>query len=186
LPYLCFYDAAEKLGEFWRLWQASSEDSLLDAVDVLESNWKLARNILQQTRHVLIRMFVGLWPKKKDEIPADNLRKLVAAFDTIEDLVRAMKSISVKRGVKGAIALAQSHGKEVNWEKVGASYAIPLVEMTEFLKKAKGYAPNIVSLILPPIASSTAAPGSSVPSSSTPALDASAPSASTDPAIEVA
>jgi hypothetical protein len=186
LPYLCFYDAAEKLGEFWRLWHASSEDPLLDAVDVLESNWKLAWNILQQTCHVLIRMFVRLWLKKKDEMPADNLRKLFAAFDTIEDHVRAMKRISVKRGVKGAIALAQSHGEEVNWEKVGASYAIPLVEMTEFFKKVKEYVPNIVSLILPLTASSTAAPGSSAPSSSTPVLDASAPSTSTDPATEVA
>jgi hypothetical protein len=45
---LCFYDVEEKLGEFWRLRQASSEDLLLDAVDMLESNWKLAWNILQQ------------------------------------------------------------------------------------------------------------------------------------------
>jgi septum formation inhibitor-activating ATPase MinD len=114
LPYLCFYDASEKLGEFWRLRQASSKDSLLDAIDVLESNWKLARNIIQQTRHVLICMFVGLLPKKKDEMPANNLQKLIAAFDTIEDLVCAMKCISVKQGVEGAIALAESHGEEVN------------------------------------------------------------------------
>jgi hypothetical protein len=166
--------------------QASSEDPLLDVVDVLESNWKLARDILEQTHHMLIRMFVGFWPKKKDEMPADNLRKLVAAFDTIEDPVRAMKRISMKRGVKGVIALAQSHGEEVNWEKVDASYAIPLVEITEFFKKAKEYTPKMVSLILPLAASSTTAPGSSVPSSSTPAVDASVHSSSTDPATEVA
>jgi hypothetical protein len=41
-------------------------------------------------------MFIGLWPRKKDEMPADNLRKLVTAFDTIEDPVRVMKRISVK------------------------------------------------------------------------------------------
>jgi hypothetical protein len=29
------------------------------AVDVLELNWKLVQNVLQLTRHVLIRMFVG-------------------------------------------------------------------------------------------------------------------------------
>jgi hypothetical protein len=131
-------------------------------------------------------MFVVFWPKKRDEMPGDNLRKLVAAFDTIEDLVRVMKRISVKRGVEGAIALAQSHGEEVNWEKVGASYAVPLVEMTEFFKKAKEYAPKVVSLILPPTASSTTATGSLAPSSSTPAADASAPSSAPDPATEVA
>jgi hypothetical protein len=119
-------------------------------------------------------------------MPGDNLRKLVAAFDTIEDPVRAMKRISVKQGVEGAIALAQSHGEEVNWEKVGTSYAIPLVEMTEFFKKAKEYAPKLVSLILPPAASSTTATGSSAPSSSTPAADASAPSSALDLATEVA
>jgi hypothetical protein len=30
-------------------------------------------------------MFVGLFPKKKDELPTGNLRKLVEAFDTIKD-----------------------------------------------------------------------------------------------------
>jgi hypothetical protein len=97
-----------------------------------------------------------------------------------------MKLISVKQGVEGAIALAQSHGKEVDWEKVGSSYACPLVEMTEFFKKAKEYAPKLVSLILLATTSSTNAPGSSTPSSSTPAPDASTPAAPMDPATEVA
>jgi hypothetical protein len=64
LIYLYFYDAAEKLGEVWKLRQGSAKDPLLDVVDVLESNWKLARDVLQRTRHVLIHMFVGLFPKK--------------------------------------------------------------------------------------------------------------------------
>jgi hypothetical protein len=96
LSYLYFCDAAEKLGEVWRVRQGGSKDPLLDAVDVLESNWKLARDVLQQTRHVLIRMFVGLFPKKRDQMPTDNLQKLVEAFNTIEDPVLAMKLTSVK------------------------------------------------------------------------------------------
>jgi hypothetical protein len=127
-------------------------------------------------------MFVGLFPKKRDQMPADNLHKLVKAFDTIEDPVLAMKLTSVKRGVEGTIALAQSHGEEVDWEKVGSSYACPLTEMKEFFKKAKGYAPKLVSLILPTPTPSTTAPGTSAPSSSTPAPGAAAPSAPTDPA----
>jgi hypothetical protein len=94
---LYFCDAAEKLGEVWRLRQGNSKDPLLDTVDMLESNWKLSRDVLQLTRHVLIHMFVGLFPKKRDEMPAVNLRKLVAAFDTIEDPVLAMKLTSMKR-----------------------------------------------------------------------------------------
>jgi hypothetical protein len=57
-------------------------------------------------------MFVSLWPKKKEEMPVDNLKKLAEAFDTREDPVLAMKGRSVKRGAEGAIALAQSHGDD--------------------------------------------------------------------------
>jgi hypothetical protein len=77
------------------------------------------------------------------------------------------------------IALAQSHGEEVDWGKVGSSYACPLAKMKEFFKKAKGYTPKLVSLSLPAPTPSTTAPGTSAPSSSTPALGASAPSSST-------
>jgi hypothetical protein len=58
-----------------------------------------------------MRIFVGLWPKKKKEMSVDNLQKLVAAFDTLEDPVLTMKRTSVKWGVEGAIALAQAHGE---------------------------------------------------------------------------
>jgi hypothetical protein len=149
---------------------------------MLESNWKLARDVLQLTRHVLIHMFVGLFPKKKDEMPAGNLLKLVRAFDTVEDHICAMKLTSVKRGVEGAIALALLHGEELEWVKVGSSHACPLVEMTEFFKKAKEYAPKIVSLILPAPTPSITTPGTSAPSSSTLAPRVSVPSAPADPA----
>jgi hypothetical protein len=114
-------------------------------------------------------MFVGLFQRKKDELPAINLRKLVKAFVTIEDPVLAMKLTSMKRGFEGMIALAQSHGEEVEWEKVGSSYAQPPAEMHEFFKKAKEYTPRLVSLILPTPNPSTPAPGTSAPSWSTPA-----------------
>jgi hypothetical protein len=81
-----------------------------------------------------------------------------------------MKLISMKRGVKGAIALAQLHGEEVDWKKVASSHVCPLVDMTELFKKAKEYTPKLVSLILPMPTSSTTAPGSSTPSSSMPLL----------------
>jgi hypothetical protein len=47
-----------------------------------------------------------LWPKKKEEMPVDNLRNLLEAFDTPKDPVLAMKCASVKQGVEGAIILA--------------------------------------------------------------------------------
>jgi hypothetical protein len=70
-------------------------------MDVLESNWKLVQNVIQLTRHVLIHMFVGFWPKKRMEMHGNNLRKLLEAFDTTEDPILAMKRTSVKLGVEG-------------------------------------------------------------------------------------
>jgi hypothetical protein len=55
---------------------------------------------------VLTRIFIVLWPKKKEEMPGDNLQKLLEAFDTPKDPMLAMKRRSVKRGIEGAIALA--------------------------------------------------------------------------------
>jgi hypothetical protein len=96
-----------------------------------------------------------------------------------------MKCRSVKRGVEGAIALAQSQGEEVDWGKVGSSRARPLSGMLKFFEKAKEYAPRIVSLITPLAASSTPAPSSSTPPPGA-ATDSSAPSTETEPAAEVA
>jgi hypothetical protein len=55
-----------------------------------------------------------LWLKKKADMPTDDLKKLAVVFDTAEDPFLSMKRRSVKRGAKGAIALAYSHGEEVN------------------------------------------------------------------------
>jgi hypothetical protein len=153
-------------------------------VDLLESNWKLVQNVLQLTRNVLIRMFVEFWPKKRKEMPGNNLQKLLKAFETADDPVLALKCTSMKRGIEGVIALAQSHGEEVDWVKVGSSHARPLLEMEQFFQRAKQYAPKIVSLISLSVASSTSAPKSSTTPSSAP--DASAPSTTTEHAAEVA
>jgi hypothetical protein len=72
---------------------------------------------------MLPRLFIGLFPKKKDEMPIGNLRKLVKAFDTLEDPILQLKLSSVKQGVEGTIALTQSHGESVDSEKVSSSYA---------------------------------------------------------------
>jgi hypothetical protein len=161
------------------------------AVDLLESNWKLVQEFLQLIRRVLSRMFVGLWPKKRAEVPVD-LKKLAETFDIVEDPILTMKSRSVKQGVEGAIALAQLHDEEVNWEKVSSSCARPLSELLGFFEKAKKYAIGIVSIITPSAASSTSMPTSSTPaaSASMPSPSAGAasstPSTATEPAAEVA
>jgi hypothetical protein len=99
-----------------------------------------------------------------------------------------MKHTSVKQGVKGAIALAQSHGEEVDWEKIGSSRARPFSEMLGFFKKTKEYAPGIVSLITPSAASSSSVPVSLTPppSAAAAATDSCAPSTAAEPIAEVA
>jgi hypothetical protein len=161
-------------------------------VNLLELNWISVQEILELTCRMLTRMFVGLWPKKRADMPADDLKKLAAAFDTVKDPILLMKSRSVKQGAEGAIALACSHGEEVDWEKVSSSRGRPLSELKGSFEKAKKYAPGIVSIITPSVASSTSTPASSTPatSASMPPPNAgatsSAPSSAMEPAAEVA
>jgi hypothetical protein len=45
---------------------------------------------------MIICMFVGFWPKKRKEMPGDNLWKLLEAFETADDPVLPLKHMSVK------------------------------------------------------------------------------------------
>jgi hypothetical protein len=104
----------------------------------------------------------------------------------------SMKSRSVKQGAEGAIALAYSHGEEVDWEKVSSSRGRPLLELLGFFEKAKKDVSGIVSIITPSAASSTSTPASSNPSTSasmpppSAGADDSVPSAAPELAAEVA
>jgi hypothetical protein len=109
-----------------------------------------------------------LFLKKKKHMPIGNLRKLVETFDTLEDPVLQLKLSSVRRGVEGTIALTQSHGENVDWEKVSSTYAQCPEEMKKFLSEAKKYVPNLVSLILPAPTPLTTAPSSSAPAPTDP------------------
>jgi hypothetical protein len=171
--------------------QPDDEDPLMASVNLLELNWISVYEVLELTRRVLTRIFVRLWPKKRADMPADYLKKLAAAFDTVKDPILLMKSRSVKRGTEGAIALAYSHGEKVDWEKVSSSRDQPLSELLGFFEKAKKYAPGIMSIITPSAASSTSMSASLTPATSAsmppPSAGAtsSAPSAPPEPAAEV-
>jgi hypothetical protein len=104
---------------------------------------------------VLARIFVGLWPKQRAEVPDTDLKKLAKAFDTPDNPILLMKGHSVKRGAEGAIALTYAHGEEVNREKVSSSRGRPLLELRVFFEKVKKYALGIVSIISPLAASTT-------------------------------
>jgi hypothetical protein len=90
-------------------------------VNLLESNRISIKEIFELASRVLMQIFIGLWPKKKVDVPAADLKKLATAFNTPEDPILLMKSHSVKRGAEGAIVLTYAHGEEVDWEKVSSS-----------------------------------------------------------------
>jgi hypothetical protein len=141
------------------------------AVSLLEANWISVQEIFELVNHVLTRIFVGLWPKQKAEVPDNDVKKLAKAFDTPNDPILLMKGLSLKRGVEGAIALSYAHGEEINWEKVSSSHGRPRSELKAFFKKAKRYAPGIVVMISPSATSAAA----TTPISLTPATSGSVP-----------
>jgi hypothetical protein len=61
------------------------DDTLMTAVNLLEANWISIQETFELVSRVLSRLFVGLWPNKKAEVPKDNLENLAKSFDTIED-----------------------------------------------------------------------------------------------------
>jgi hypothetical protein len=141
---------------------------------------------------LLTWIFVGLWPKQKVEVPDNDVKKLAKAFDTPNDPILLMKGLFLKRGAEGAIALSYAHGEEVNWEKVSSSHGHPRSELKAFFEKAKRFAPGIVPMIFPSVASmATTMPISSTPamSGSVPPLNAGAasamPTSAADPEAEV-
>jgi hypothetical protein len=171
------------------LLQLVDEDPLMAAVNLLELHWISIQEVLELTHRVLTWIFVGLWPKKKADMPRDDLKKLAVVFDTAEDPILSMKSRSVKRGAEGAIALAYSHSEEVNWEKVSSSRGRPLSELLGFFEKTKKYVPGIVSIIMPSAASSTSTPASSTPATSVsmpPPNTGATSTSATEPDAEVA
>jgi hypothetical protein len=182
---------AEKIGVSLAPLQPVDEDPLMAAVNLLELHWISVQEVLEVTHRMLTWFFVRLWPKKKADMPATDLKKLTAVFDTTEDTVLLMKGRSVKWGAEGAIALAYSH-EEVDWEKVSSSRSQPLSELRAFFEKAKKYAPGIMSIITPSAASSTSTsiPLTPASSGSMPPPNAGAtssvPTSAADPDDEVA
>jgi hypothetical protein len=74
------------------------------AVSLLEANWISVQEIFELVNRVLTRIFIGLWPNQKAEVPDNDVKKLAKAFDTPDDPILLMKGLSLKRGAEGAIA----------------------------------------------------------------------------------
>jgi hypothetical protein len=166
----CFLGFAEYT-EVSSLTLQPDNDLLMATVSLLEANWISVREIFELVNRVLTRIFVGLWPKQKAEVPDNDVNKLAQAFDTTDDPILHMKGLSLKRGAEGAILLSYAHGEEIDWEKVSSSHGRPCSELKAFFEKAKRFAPGIMAMISP----SAASADSSTPISLTPAMSRSVP-----------
>jgi hypothetical protein len=65
-------------------------------VSLLEANWISVQEIFELVNRILMRMFVGLWPKQKVEVPNNDIKKLAQAFNTTDDPILQMKGLSLK------------------------------------------------------------------------------------------
>jgi hypothetical protein len=141
-------------------------------------NWISVQEIFELVNRVLTRIFVGLWPKQKAEVPNNDVKKLTQALDTTKDPILQIKGLSLKRGAEGAIAFSYAHGVEFDWEKVGSSHGRTRSELKTFFEKAKKFAPAIVAMISPSAASAV----SPAPAPLIPATNESAPPPTTSAA----
>jgi hypothetical protein len=165
----------------------------MTVVSLLEANWISVQEIFELVSHVLMRIFVGLWPKQKAAVPNDDLKKLAQAFDTTDNPILQMKGLSLKRGAEGAIAFSYAHGADFDWEKVSSPHGCTHSELKSFFEKAKKFAPAIVLIISPSVASTASStPASSTPATVEPVLPSTAgagsaaPSSATEQDAEVA
>jgi hypothetical protein len=137
------------------------DDSLMNAVNLLEENWISIQETFELVSRVLSRLFAGLWPKKRATVPKDNLTELAKSFDTTEDPTLQLKGLSIKRGAEGAIALSLAHGTNFDWERVSSPHGHTRDEMKAFFERAKKLAPALLTTISPSAASAvSAAPAS--------------------------
>jgi hypothetical protein len=133
------------------------DDPLMTAVNLLEKSWISIQETFELVSHVLSRLFVRLWPKKRATVPKDNLSKLAKSFDTTEDPTLQLKGLSIKRDAEGAIALSCAHGTDFDWEKVSSPHGRTHDEMKAFFEKVKKLAPALVAIISPSVSSAASA-----------------------------
>jgi hypothetical protein len=108
-------------------------------------------------------LFFEFFLKKKGDPQITNLKRLVDAFDTVEDPTLQLKRLSVKRGAEGTMALLLSHGRQVDWAKVSSLESCSPSELKKFFVEAKKYSKKIVDFILPALTLSSTTPISDAP-----------------------
>jgi hypothetical protein len=132
--------------------QGTAEDTLLDALSVLEMNCSLARDCLNYGRAALERIFPHLFPKA---VIPEKFVPLAKSFLGNEDPVLVHRHTSLKIGVEGTIALVMASGEKVDWAKAAAVRGLNKDSWTALLKSVKAYSKKLIAFLNPSSSSTT-------------------------------
>ena len=133
------------MGEQYTLNQ-DSDDSLLDALEILELNCDLARTNISSARAVLKRMFPHFFPK---DTQPEIFSQLTQHFMAKEDPALAYRQASLKIGVEGTIALVAASGQKVDWVKAGTPKGLNSEKWKVLVKDAKLFAKKLIAILDP-------------------------------------
>ncbi|KAK1660291.1 hypothetical protein QYE76_048450 [Lolium multiflorum] len=136
-----------------------ANDSLLDALSLLEVHGSEARGGIDQAKAGLSRLFPYFFPKKEE--PATFL-DLAKCFNPSEDLGLRVRHENMKIAVENTVALVADSQQSIDWSKVGDTDQIEQSRWRSLIKAAKPNTRKILAYIgIKP---------SSTPSSSKPEL----------------
>ncbi|KAK1661390.1 hypothetical protein QYE76_049549 [Lolium multiflorum] len=109
-------------------------DSLLDAVSFLEFHGTEAREVMDEARAGLSKLFPYFFPKKEE--PATFLG-LAKCFNPPEDLGLKMRHENMKVAVESTVALVADSQQTIDWAKVGDTEQIEQARWRSLIKAAK-------------------------------------------------
>ncbi|KAK1663143.1 hypothetical protein QYE76_051302 [Lolium multiflorum] len=121
-----------------------ANDSLLDALSLLEVHGSEAREGIDQAKAGLSRLFPYFFPKKEE--PATFL-DLAKCFNPSEDLGLRVRHENMKVAVENTVALVAHSQQSIDWSKVGDTDQIEQSRWRSLIKAAKPNTRKILAYI---------------------------------------
>ncbi|KAK1669840.1 hypothetical protein QYE76_057999 [Lolium multiflorum] len=121
-----------------------ANDSLLDALSLLEVHGSEARGGIDQAKAGLSRLFPYFFPKKEE--PATFL-DLAKCFNPSEDLGLRVRHENMKIAVENTVALVADSQQSIDWSKVGDTDQIEQSRWRSLIKAAKPNTRKILAYI---------------------------------------
>jgi len=121
-----------------------ANDSLLDALSLLEVHGSEAREGIDQAKAGLSRLFPYFFPKKEEPATFLNLAK---CFNPSEDLGLKVRHENMKVAVENTVALVADSQQSIDWTKVGDTDQIEQSRWRSLIKAAKPNTRKILAYI---------------------------------------